>query len=254
MKRVLKVKFDEFVSDSEWLALKDKCGYFALLTESTGFDNIPSGKDCFHLDDYSSDSVASWCKFALLWLGLKVNLCLPNFGGREVWRLGVEFAGKNCLVIGSEGAIGKAVVREMKGSGLNVYGFDVVCDQDTEERLLYLLERVSVIVLCVPLNASTSNYLKPKHFSAMKLKPFIINPVRSPLVDLQLVEWGIRNNNISGYAMDEMPGGSLSGSNNCFFTPHIASRTKEAQKRKKKMIKEKLKEIYSQKPNRNLKQ
>lgn len=114
---------------------------------------------------------------------------------------GHEIAGKTLLLIG-KGKVGKLLMRQAKAFGLKVLTYDIL-DGQTKKDLLALLPVAQIIFICVPLTKNTKNILDIKEFLKTKQKPWVINAARTKILNMDVMEWAIDNNKISGYAIDD---------------------------------------------------
>lgn len=210
----------------------EKRGVKAFLLDSMGTDHFPvaiakeMGFEVRWLPDYCSDEVSDFAIVQLFLLKRKIH---PNFPENT--------ANQPCLVIGSEGNIGKLVCVKFSGLGMDVLNWDVKLGFD-EQILLDWLGVAKVIVFCCDLNVSTKHFLKTKHFKLMRNKPFIINPVgRLGLVSLKLIKKYLDKEVISGYACDEKIRGSLSRDSRCLFTPHQGWKSIQSKNKREKFLK-----------------
>ncbi len=141
----------------------------------------------------------------------------------------IEYSGKDILIIGSEGSIGRKVCKIGSAYEMNVLDYDVSNVNDTPQRLLRWLKRAKFIIFCCDLNPSSKNYFKAKEYNAMKQCPLIINPVgRLGLLDLNRLNLYINKGTIAGYACDQIPQHPLKNNLSCVFTDHIAWKTGES--------------------------
>lgn len=158
---------------------------------------------------------------------------------------GVELKDKTIGIIGF-GNIGREVARIASGIGMNVIAYDVV---DIDENVLKqynarfesfdtLLEESHIITVHVPLMEQTRNLISHREINLMKESAFLINVARGGVVDEKAVLEALKNKKIAFYAADvfssEPPEQNdwtleLLSLDNFILTPHIASRTLEAE-------------------------
>ena len=116
--------------------------------------------------------------------------------------LGFEIAGKNILIIGSEGRVGRQLVNQSKAFYATPYCFDAML-QNTKGDLKAMLSEVDIIFIAVPLTPKTKDLFSTQMFGKMKKKPFIVNGAREGIIDLNKIEWALESDLIKGYAVDE---------------------------------------------------
>lgn len=143
-------------------------------------------------------------------------------------------AGKVCLVVGSNGNLGRVVCSIARGFGLIVLEFDVVFSYCNNVLLLEWLRKASLIFLCCPLTDVTRDYFKVEHYGVMENKPFIINPVgRLGLLDLRELFWQINEGVVAGYFCDELYLDGVSEYASAVFTPHVGWKCVESVARRR---------------------
>lgn len=141
----------------------------------------------------------------------------------------IEYSGKDALIIGSEGCIGKKVCKIASAYEMNILDFDISNPNDSPERLLKWISRAKFIFFCCDLNPSSADYFRAKQYNAMKETPLIINSVgRLGLLDLNRLQYFINKGNVAGYACDQIPKHTIKNNLNCVFTDHIGWKTGEA--------------------------
>ncbi len=230
--KIKRIKYNQSISEAQWLKLKQTHGFTDLLTESTGRDNIPNRPDCHSLKDFSSNSTADHAFLFLL------PSLFKNLGCR------FELKDKTALIIGGAGAIGSKVVQRSQGFGMKAIAFDTFFNNDTDKLLLTILKRADLIFLCVPLTSKTKNYFKARHYKAMKKIPLILNVSgRNGLLDSDLLGRYLLNRTVGGYACDGFLKHWIAQHPRAFFCAHSGARTIEADLRKQLAIEKKLAEI-----------
>lgn len=156
---------------------------------------------------------------------------------------GYEIKGKTIGIIGF-GAIGKEVAKMAWGLGMHVLAYDI-CDIDKEMIDKYEVEKASVeeilkradfISLHMPLSHETKNFISSKELNQMKSNAVLINTARGGIVNEADLYGALKNKVIKAAYFDvftceppreEEPLLTLP---NFYLTPHIASRSKEAEK------------------------
>ena len=197
-------------------------------------------------------------------LGLMISLArqIP-FADREIrngnWLkkelMGTELRGKYLGIVGL-GNIGKKLGRLAKALNMNIIGYDVIpIDEEFSKEvglmktdLDTLLQSSDYISLHVPLLDSTYHLINAKKLSMMKKTANIINTSRGGVIDEEALYDALKNNNLSGAALDVFEkepatGNKLATLPNVILTPHIGSQTKEAQSLAANVIAEKIIQI-----------
>lgn len=160
----------------------------------------------------------------------------------------VELAGKRIGIVGM-GNIGRAVARIALAYGMKVVANtslsqDELPDGVRKADLDDLFAECDIVSLHCPLvgeeeaertgRKSTLRFVNSELLSTMKKNAILINTSRGALVDEEAVAEALQNGTIAAYAADvlttEPPTEDcpLLSAPNCYLTPHIAWRTKEA--------------------------
>jgi D-3-phosphoglycerate dehydrogenase / 2-oxoglutarate reductase len=154
-----------------------------------------------------------------------------------------EVRGKNIGIVGY-GHIGSQVSILAEAMGMNVYYYDiekklslgkaVSCSSLTE-----LLKISDILTLHVPETEMTRNMISTPQLALMKKGSLLLNASRGSVVDYQALAEALRNNQLSGAAVDVFPEEPASNSepfrsvlqefDNVILTPHIGGSTLEAQ-------------------------
>ena len=152
---------------------------------------------------------------------------------------GYEIMGKTVGIVGF-GEIGKRVAKMASGLGMNVLAYDVFGVKDNDyvksAELDEIIEKSDFISLHVPLTEQTKNMLGAKEFCKMKKSAVIINTARGGVLNEQELCEALKNGVIKAAYFDvfssEPPSEDepLLKLSNFYLTPHIASRSKEAEK------------------------
>lgn len=156
---------------------------------------------------------------------------------------GYEVQGKTIGIIGF-GAIGKEVAKMAWGLGIHVMAFDV-CEIEPElvERFDIevasteeIIKRSDFISLHIPLTPGTKDFISSKELNQMKSNAVLINTARGGIVNEADLYEALKNKVIRAAYFDvftcEPPREDepLLTLSNFYLTPHIASRSKEAEK------------------------
>ena len=143
-----------------------------------------------------------------------------------------ELNGKNVTVIGC-GSIGTETAKRFKAFGCYITGVDIFAPENewydeyiATDNIDSALVKGDVVILTVPLNASTYHLMNIDRLKAMKNDAVLINISRGSVVDQAALEHALINGIISGAALDvfeEEPlneSSSLWELNNVIITPH----------------------------------
>ena len=156
---------------------------------------------------------------------------------------GYEVGGKTIGIIGF-GAIGKEVAKMAFGLGMKVLAYDVFPISE-EFRAKYeiecatveeILEKSDFVSLHVPLTKETKNFIGTAEFKKMKKNAVLINTARGGIVNESELYEALVNKEIKAAYFDvftaEPPAKDepLMTLKNFYLTPHIASRSAEAEK------------------------
>ena len=187
--------------------------------------------------DGPTRSVAEFTLAMTLALIRKIPMADSNMKN-NIWKkeTGNLILNKTLGVIGL-GRIGKKVSELFKALGVNIIAFDTCPDlewaKSNNVKLLEMSEVISncdILTLHVP-GGSNNPLLTNKDFLKMKKDSFLINLSRGGVVDEQDLLYALKNNLISGAALDvfseEPYHGDFIELNNVVLTPHIGSYAKE---------------------------
>ncbi len=156
--------------------------------------------------------------------------------------MGVELRNKTLGVIGM-GRIGSQVVNRCKAFEMDAVAYDPYLPEEVATQmgveltnLETVLKKADFITIHVPLTPETKHLISTKEFEIMKDSAFITNCARGGIIDEDALYDALKNNKISGAALDvyeeEPPAenSKLFELDNIVLTPHIAASTKEAQR------------------------
>jgi len=149
--------------------------------------------------------------------------------------LGGDMVGKTLGIIGM-GRIGTAVAERLSGFKMKIIYNDHSGSNPKINKMFgakhislgTLLKQSDYVSVHVPLLPSTRHLIDKKAFKAMKKTAYLINTSRGPVVDEKALVSALKNNDITGAALDVYerepaiePG--LKKASNVIITPHIAS-------------------------------
>ncbi len=152
---------------------------------------------------------------------------------------GYEIMGKTIGIIGF-GAIGKHVAKMAQGLGMNVLAYDIYGVDEAfgvkAAEFNEILSESDFISLHIPLTEQTENLIGEKEFGKMRSNAVLINTSRGSIVNEHDLYEALKNNTIRAAYFDvfstepPMKDEPLLSLPNFYLTPHIASRSKEAEK------------------------
>ena len=156
--------------------------------------------------------------------------------------MGVELRNKTLGVIGM-GRIGSQVVNRCKAFEMDAVAYDPYLPEEVATQmgveltdLETVLKKADFITIHVPLTPETKHLISYDEFELMKDGAFITNCARGGIIDEEALYDALKNEKISGAALDvyeeEPPAedSKLFELDNIVLTPHIAASTKEAQR------------------------
>lgn len=152
---------------------------------------------------------------------------------------GYEILGRTVGIIGF-GAIGKQVAKMAIGLGMKVLAYDVFEVEETEDikasSISEILKEADFVSLHIPLTKETENLIGEAELSQMKKSAVLINTARGGIVNEKDLYEALKNKTIRAAYFDvfstEPPTKDepLLSLPNFYLTPHIASRSAEAEK------------------------
>ena len=120
---------------------------------------------------------------------------------------GVSLENSTVGIIGM-GAVGCAVVKRLAAFDCRILYFDkraecVKMTPSGESRPLNaLLAESDMVVLCIPLSASTVHFINADRLALMKRGALLVNPARGSLIDEKAVAAALAEGHLAGYAAD----------------------------------------------------
>jgi D-3-phosphoglycerate dehydrogenase len=154
-----------------------------------------------------------------------------------------EARGKTLGIIGY-GHIGTQLGIMAENIGMRVEFYDIedkltLGNAQQVQNLTHLLQRADVISLHVPETPSTKNLIGMAELEVMKQGAILINASRGTVVDIDALAESLRDNKLSGAAIDVFPTEPKSNDeefisplrefDNVILTPHVGGSTQEAQ-------------------------
>ncbi|MDD5128761.1 MAG: phosphoglycerate dehydrogenase [Candidatus Omnitrophica bacterium] len=155
--------------------------------------------------------------------------------------MGVEVYGKTLGIVGF-GRIGSEVAKRALSFGMKILAYDPFLSAEVAEsigveiaELKKVLQEADYITVHTPLTDETRHMISDKEFALMKKGVRIINCARGGIIDEVALVKAIKEQKVSGAAMDVFENEPLSADNeflkldNVVITPHLGASTEEAQ-------------------------
>lgn len=194
-------------------------------------------------------SVAEFVIGLMLDLSRKITL-LDGSTKRGLWQcweyrhVSYEIAGKTLGIIGA-GTIGREIMKRIQSLEVNCIYYDIrklTLEEEKNFKASYadiddLLQESDFVLMMMPCNESTVDFMGKEQFKLMKKTAFIINDARGPVINEDALCWALDNDEIAGAALDVFnksplgPGHRLLKYPNVITTPHLGGATLDAYKR-----------------------
>ena len=172
-----------------------------------------------------------------------------------------ELNGKTMLVVGL-GGIGVQVARRAQAFGMRVQAVDPrdmerpasVFSIDKPDRLMDLLPRADVVVLCCPLTKETAGMIGPKQLEAMKPTAYFINVGRGGLVKTEALQEALEKKRLAGAGLDVTDPEPLPEKDplrelpNVVVSPHVGGQSPEASERQWELFRENVRRFTAGEP------
>jgi D-3-phosphoglycerate dehydrogenase len=168
-----------------------------------------------------------------------------------------DLAGATVGVVGL-GAIGRAVVRRVRGFGCRVLAFEpypdegFVAEQAIELLTLdELLPQVDALTLHAPLTDSTHHLIGARELELMPEHAVLVNTSRGPLVDQAALVVALREGQIAGAGLDVFEHEPLAGDEpitelpNVILSGHVSSATRLGMRRTGEAVVSNLRELLA---------
>lgn len=198
---------------------------------------------------YNANAVAEHAFAILLALVRKVPqasayLASGNWSNNRVKKFeGSELRGKKLCLLGY-GNIGKAIHNIAEGFGMNT---EFVNSKTKSEKVNDILMRSDIIILSLPEDDSTRNFLSSERINILHENAVVVNVGRGSTVDQTALMKALESKGINSAALDvfvEEPNGDgindsidrLANMDNVIATPHIAFNTVESRDRLGRVI------------------
>jgi len=155
--------------------------------------------------------------------------------------MGVEVYGKTLGIVGF-GRIGSEVAKRALSFGMKILAYDPFLSAEVAEsigveiaELKKVLQESDYITVHTPLTDETRHMISDKEFALMRKGVRIINCARGGIIDEAALVKALKEQKVSGAAMDVFENEPLSAENellkldNVIITPHLGASTEEAQ-------------------------
>ncbi len=169
---------------------------------------------------------------------------------------GIEVFGKTIGIIGL-GEIGKRVARIAKGFNMRIIGINKSGRLVDGVELIdskHLLMKSDIIVLSIPLNSNTRNFIGEEELNTMKKSVILVNCSRENLVDKEAILNALSEKRVFGYGIETEIFDSITPNDgyfkypNILLTPHNAWNTKESDKNNFSIIMRNVEAFLDKKP------
>jgi len=188
-----------------------------------------------------ANEVAEYVIWASITLSRRLGQAINNQAKRR-WRpvTGHSLSGKTIGIVGM-GHVGQAIARVATSFGMRTIGIsrdgstahDWVDEAIPVGDMDSVLDRLDVVVICVPLTNDTRDLFVAGTFAAMKKGAIVINVAREDIVDYASLLDALKCGHLGGAALDvfskePLPKRSrLWKGQNVLVTPHVSGLTKE---------------------------
>lgn len=152
---------------------------------------------------------------------------------------GLDLCHKTVGVFGL-GAIGRQVVKRLKGFECRILGYDIFADEEycRRERIRLvspqeIFKQADIITLHIPGNADGTHFITERELALLKPEAVIINTARASLIDETAMLQALRQKRIYGYGTDVFDkephmNPDFIGLDNVVCSPHTAAVSVEA--------------------------
>ncbi|MDD5853454.1 MAG: 2-hydroxyacid dehydrogenase [Lachnospiraceae bacterium] len=184
----------------------------AILLRSAGYNHVDlkAAKDRIHVlrvPGYSPEAVAEYAAGLLL----SVNRCIHkafyrarDFNMNINGFMGVDLYQKTAGIVGT-GKIGQAMIRILKGFGMDILAYDPYPNDKLPVEYVTLDELFSqsdVISLHCPLMKETKHIINKKSIAKMKQGVYLVNTSRGALIDSEALIDGLVAGKFGGVGLD----------------------------------------------------
>lgn len=213
------------------------------------------------LNDIYATAEHTWCLILSIIrkLAMAFNSVSEGEWDRDKFK-GSELNGK-CLGILGFGRLGSKVAKYGQAFNMNV----IVHDKDSQSDDGYeivsieeLFKRADIVSIHLDYNHSTIGLVSQELISLMKPNSYLINTSRGEIVDEEFLIYSLKNNKISGAALDVLSDENIPNPefheviiehmkkyDNLIVTPHIGGATYESMDKTEVFIADKVKSLYT---------
>ena len=209
-----------------------KLGIKNVITRSAGYDHLEIeaaksfGINIYNIPDYSPNAIAEHAIMLLLALSRKLNVALRlnnNNDFRLDQLMGNNLQRKSIGIMGL-GKIGKTVAKILLGFDSKISVYDPYIQESSFPDFTFqdfntFIQDKFALILCCPLNTSTSNIINKKAFDKMSSDTLIINVARGAIINSDHLIEALKMKKIAGAGLDV-----LENENQVFFMQHKGSK------------------------------
>ncbi len=210
-----------------------------------GVDNIEINKKSNHpvIKNSPADihiDVAEHTVFLIGLLYKKIHTIHDQIRNKNLWPkpIGNRISNKNIGLIGY-GTLGKQLSMILKSFDTNLYFFDPNIDRAhnhvaEKSDLKLLAKKCEIIIISASLTKESENLINKDFFDSLLNQPILVNVSRGKIVNENDLIYALKNNLISGCALDVFESEPISKDSqlktfeNVVFSSHNASNTQEA--------------------------
>ncbi len=187
-------------------------GVKAILLRCAGFNNVDlkAARDkleVLRVPSYSPEAVAEYAMTLLMTVNRRTHRAYArtrDFNMTINGLMGQDMHGKTAGVVGT-GKIGQAMIRILKGFGMEVIAYDVYPNPNldvTYVSMEELFSRADVISLHCPLTKETKHMINRKTIAMMKENSFLINTSRGDLINTDDLIEALLQKKFAGVGLD----------------------------------------------------
>lgn len=185
----------------------------AILLRSAGFNHVDikvaaeCGIPVLRVPSYSPEAVAEFAMALLLTINRHTHRAYTrtrDFNMNINGFMGTDLHGKTAGVIGT-GKIGQAMIRILKGFGMNIIAYDPYPNPSLEVEYATIenvFQRADVITLHCPSTPETKHIVQAKTIELMKQGVYLINTSRGDLIRTEDLIEGLLQKKFAGVGLD----------------------------------------------------
>jgi D-lactate dehydrogenase len=187
-------------------------GVRAILLRCAGYNHVDlsacAGRmKVYHVPSYSPEAVAEFAAAQLLCVNRRLHRAYNrtrDFNMSISGLMGITLHGKCAGVVGT-GRIGQAMIRILKGFGMEVIAYDLYPNAQLGVEYVSLKDlcrQADVISLHCPLTKETHHMLDGKMFEQMKKGVYLVNTSRGGLINTADLIEALKKGTFGGVALD----------------------------------------------------